>query len=201
MCQNHTLRVEITLVCDVHTHTMMNTRTRVISERKVWFQHARVWFIYVECELYTQSVIATRRVWFLHAECNFQTQCDFDTHKCDDETYNCDCNTHNSDYYTQSVILTHKIVIMTLTKVIMTLIRVKITLWWTHVRNFWTQSAIYIRRVWFPHVECDFHTQRVISTRRVLFPNAVWFWYAQMWLRHTQNTEAPQRTFHSSGGP
>jgi hypothetical protein len=52
-CQNHTLHVEITLLCDVHTHTEMNTRTNVISERKVWFQHARVWFIYVECDLYT----------------------------------------------------------------------------------------------------------------------------------------------------
>jgi hypothetical protein len=41
-CQNHTLRVEITLVCDVHTHTVMNTRTSVISEIKVRFQHARV---------------------------------------------------------------------------------------------------------------------------------------------------------------
>jgi predicted nuclease of restriction endonuclease-like RecB superfamily len=36
-CQKHTLRVEITLLCDVHTHTVMNTRTGVISERKVWF--------------------------------------------------------------------------------------------------------------------------------------------------------------------
>jgi hypothetical protein len=41
-----TLRVEITLVCDVHTHTVMNTRTSVISEHKVWFQHAQLWFIY-----------------------------------------------------------------------------------------------------------------------------------------------------------
>jgi hypothetical protein len=29
------LRVEITVVCDVHTHTVMNTRTSVISKRKV----------------------------------------------------------------------------------------------------------------------------------------------------------------------
>jgi hypothetical protein len=34
-CQNHTLRVEITLVCDAHTHTVMNTRTSVTFERKV----------------------------------------------------------------------------------------------------------------------------------------------------------------------
>jgi hypothetical protein len=34
-CGNHTLRVEITLLCDVHTHTVMNTRTNVISERKM----------------------------------------------------------------------------------------------------------------------------------------------------------------------
>jgi hypothetical protein len=34
-CQNRTLRVEITLLCDVHTHTVMNTRTSVISKRKV----------------------------------------------------------------------------------------------------------------------------------------------------------------------
>jgi hypothetical protein len=64
------------------THTVMNTRTSVISERKVWFPHA-------ECDLYTQSVIATRRGWFLHTECDFQTQCDFETHKCDYDTYNC----------------------------------------------------------------------------------------------------------------
>jgi hypothetical protein len=36
-CQKPTLRVEITLLCDVHTHSVMNTRTSVISERKVWF--------------------------------------------------------------------------------------------------------------------------------------------------------------------
>jgi hypothetical protein len=52
-CQNHTLSVEITLLCDFHTHCVMNTRTNVISELKEWFQHARVWFIYVECDLYT----------------------------------------------------------------------------------------------------------------------------------------------------
>jgi hypothetical protein len=54
-CQNHTLRVEITLVCDVYMHAVMNTRTSVIYERKVWF-------IYVECNFYMQSLIRTRRV-------------------------------------------------------------------------------------------------------------------------------------------
>jgi hypothetical protein len=48
-----TTLIRATLLCDVHTHTMINTRMNVISERKVWFQHARVWFIYVECDLYT----------------------------------------------------------------------------------------------------------------------------------------------------
>jgi hypothetical protein len=34
-CQNHTLRVEITPLCDVYTHIVINTRTNVISARKV----------------------------------------------------------------------------------------------------------------------------------------------------------------------
>jgi hypothetical protein len=36
-CKDHTLRVEITLVCDVHTHTVINTRTSVIT-RKMHFE-------------------------------------------------------------------------------------------------------------------------------------------------------------------
>jgi hypothetical protein len=63
-----TLRVESTrdfllcnthrIVCDVHMHTVMTTRTSVISERKLLFQH--VCFIYAECNFHTQSVILTR---------------------------------------------------------------------------------------------------------------------------------------------
>jgi hypothetical protein len=80
--KNHTMRVEITLLCDVHTH---------------------------ECNFWTQSVISTRtnviyirRVWFFKTECNFQTQCDFNTHKYDYDTHNC-------DFHTQSVISTRKV--------------------------------------------------------------------------------------------
>jgi hypothetical protein len=105
-----TLRVEITLVCDVHTHTVMNTRTSINSERKEWFQHARVWFTYVEWDFYTHSVISTRRVWFLHAECDFCTQSVIST-----RSVMC-----KSDFYTQSVILTHMDVITTRTSVICT---------------------------------------------------------------------------------
>jgi hypothetical protein len=61
-CLNHSLRVEKTLLWDFHTHTVKNSRTNVISERKVWFEHAWVWCIYVECDFHTQSVISTRRV-------------------------------------------------------------------------------------------------------------------------------------------
>jgi hypothetical protein len=64
-CQNHTLHVEITLVSDVHTHTVISTRT---------------------------SVIYIHRVWFLHAGCNFHTQCDVETQKCDYDTHDCDFN-------------------------------------------------------------------------------------------------------------
>jgi hypothetical protein len=60
--QNHNPPVEITLLCEFHTHTVMNKRTNVISERKVWLQHARVWFIYVQLDFHTQSVISTHRV-------------------------------------------------------------------------------------------------------------------------------------------
>jgi hypothetical protein len=61
----------------------------------VWshpFQHARVWFIHAECDLYTKSGISTRRVWFIHGECKFYMQCDVETHKCDYDTYDCDFN-------------------------------------------------------------------------------------------------------------
>jgi hypothetical protein len=90
-------------LCDVYTHTVMNTRTSVISERKVWFQHARVWFIYVGCDFHTLSVISTRRVWLPHAECDFYTQ---------------------SVISIRSVILTRTNVITTLTTVISTRTRV-----------------------------------------------------------------------------
>jgi hypothetical protein len=58
--QNHTLRVEITLVCDVHTHNVVNTGTSVISEHKVWFLNSKCDFNTHECDLYTQSVIFKR---------------------------------------------------------------------------------------------------------------------------------------------
>jgi hypothetical protein len=101
----------------------MVTRTSVISESKVWFQHvrlwfqhARVWFIQAECDLYRQSAISTPRlriphaVWFLNAqmwlrhsrlwfqhaqECDHDTQeCDYDTQECDYDTHECALPTH-----------------------------------------------------------------------------------------------------------
>jgi hypothetical protein len=113
--QNHTMRVEITLVCDVYSHNVMHTCTSVI--------------------FWNQSVIFARSVWFLPAEWNYTQKCDNDTYNCDkntqkcnNDTYNCDLKTHKSDLYTQSVKLTRMSVIMTLTKVIKILIRVKTTL-------------------------------------------------------------------------
>jgi hypothetical protein len=127
-CQKHTLRVEITLVCDVHTYTVMNSRTSVISESKVWFQHARVWFIYVESDFSTQSVTSTRRVWFLHAECDCHTHRVWFLHA------ECNC-------YTQSVI-SKRSVIFTRTNMITTLTNVIST----------RTNVIYTRRVRCWHV-------------------------------------------------
>jgi hypothetical protein len=137
-CQNHTLRVEITLVCDVHTHTVMNTRTSVIYERKVWFQHARVWFIYLECNFYTQSVIATRRVWFpnavwfwhaqmwlRHLQLWFQQAQNWFLHaECDVDTYECDYGTCTCQNYNLPVEITICLFCVIFTRI----------LWWTHAR-------------------------------------------------------------------
>jgi hypothetical protein len=58
-----TLCVQKSLLCVIFTRILWNyTRTSVISERKVWYQPAQVWFIYVECDFHTQSVISERRV-------------------------------------------------------------------------------------------------------------------------------------------
>jgi hypothetical protein len=85
-----TLRVEVSFVCDEHTHecnfwaqSVILTRTSVIYTCILCFPHA-------ECDFYTWCVIFTRRVCFIHAECNFHTHCDVETHKCDYDTYNCD---------------------------------------------------------------------------------------------------------------
>jgi hypothetical protein len=49
----------------------MVTRTSVILERKVWYQHAWVCFIHAECDADTY-------------ECDYDThESDYDTHKCD----------------------------------------------------------------------------------------------------------------------
>jgi hypothetical protein len=105
-CQNHTLRVEITLVCDVHTHTVMNTRTSVIYLRRVWSPHAECDF-YTQSNFHSQSAISTRRVWlpnavwFWHAQMWFQPAQERLTHaECDVDTYECDHDTHESDYDT-----------------------------------------------------------------------------------------------------
>jgi hypothetical protein len=138
----------------------MNTRTSVISERKVWFQHALVWFIYVECDFYTQSGKKLLRhlqlrfqhaqEWLLHAECDDDTyECDDDNHEKDYDTYTCQTRTMRveitllCDVHTYTVMNTRTSVISE--------------------RKLWFQHA----RVWFIYVECDFHTQSVISTRRV----------------------------------
>jgi hypothetical protein len=57
-CRNHSC------VCDVHTRTVMNTRTSVISERNLCISTRWVWFIYAECDFHTQSVISTHRVFW-----------------------------------------------------------------------------------------------------------------------------------------
>jgi hypothetical protein len=89
-------------------------RTSVISERKVWFQHARVWFIYAKCGFHTQSVIFKRRVQFLHAvwcwNAQIRLRCSrlwfqhaqerFLHAECDVDTYECDYDNHESDYDT-----------------------------------------------------------------------------------------------------
>jgi hypothetical protein len=178
MCQNHILRVEITLLCDFYTPTVMNTRRSVFSECKMWFQHARAWFIYVLSYFYTQSVIHTRRVWFIHVGCNFHTlcdvktqmllrlwfkhaqewflhaECDVDTYKCDYDTYECGFDTHESDYDTHTY-QNHTL-----------------RVWITLVCDVHTHTVMKCN-FWMQSVECDFytqcnlHTQSVISTRRV----------------------------------
>jgi hypothetical protein len=205
----------------------MNTRTSVISERKVWFQQARVWFIYVgcdfhtqsvisirrvwlqhaECDFYTQSVIATRRVWFVHAKCNFQTQCDFDMHKCDCDTYHscyhfreCHNHTHTSQHHTLRVELTVVSVVITFVRVKITQ-RLDITLclkqshaacgnhttYINHTRACWNHtllSEITLVRVFITVYVWTSH-KRVISTRRVWCWHAwVWLWHSRKWLRH-----------------
>jgi hypothetical protein len=153
-----------------HTHSVIDTRMSVIFERKVWLQHASVWFIHVECDFHTQSVISTRRVlfphavWFWHAQMSLRhlqlwflhAECDVDTHECDYDTHDCDYDTHTCQNHTLCVeiILVYDVhmhsVMDTRTSVI-------------SERKMWLKHG----RVWFIYVECDFHTQGAISTHRV----------------------------------
>jgi hypothetical protein len=100
--------------CNFWTQSVISTRTSVIYIRRVWFIYVecdlftksviftrRAWFLNTECNFYTHRVILTRSVWFLRAECSFQTQYDVETQKFDYETLSCDFNTHKSDLYTQ----------------------------------------------------------------------------------------------------
>jgi hypothetical protein len=77
-------------------------------------------------------------------------------------------------FYTQNVISTYTSVILTRVRVNMTLTTViyirKSAIshaecdFYMHKSDFYTQSAISIRRVWFPHTWVWFYTQSVMST-------------------------------------
>jgi hypothetical protein len=134
--------------CDVHSHSVMVTRTSVISARKVWFLHAecylhaKVWFLNVKCDYYIQSVISTCRVlfphavwfwnvrlWLRHVRVWFQhVRVVFLHKKCYFLTQSVVSTRRvwflqaKCDFYTQSVISIHMIMILTRLSVIMTLI-------------------------------------------------------------------------------
>jgi hypothetical protein len=143
------------------THSMISTNTSLmLASMRV---NMTLTIVIAKCS----SVIYTRRVRFPLADCNLYTQCDFDRHKCDYNMHECYFNTHKSDFYTQSALSTDIVwfytqsVISIHTNLIFTRMRVNITPM-SVITRF--SSVIYIRRLRFPHADCDFHTQSVIST-------------------------------------
>jgi hypothetical protein len=117
------------------------------NEKKLLFQHARVWFLHAECYFHTKNVIYTRRIWFLHEECDFIRRVWFThTHEINFDTYECEHDTHEYNYdtlecglYTQNVISTRSM-FLTRTKVITaltTVISARTRVIYTHIVWFW----------------------------------------------------------------
>jgi hypothetical protein len=154
---NHTIRVNITshytcehyitLYCDHHNMRVNST----------------VWFLHAECNFYTQSVISKRSVILTRRNVITTLTTVISTRKTVIFTrrvwcwhvwvwlWHSACRNHSFVWCSHAYCDEH-----------------------THECNFWTQSVnltrtalIYIRRVWFIFVECEFHTQSVISTHRV----------------------------------
>jgi hypothetical protein len=85
-------------------------------------------------------------------ESNFGTYaCEYDTNEWDYDKLECDFYTYKSDLYTQSAMFTHRVWL----RVILTRMRVNMTLT-SKITTRW--SVIYVRRMQFPHAECDFYT-------------------------------------------
>jgi hypothetical protein len=66
----------------------------------VWFKHAQYWFLHVEYDFHTQSVI-------LYAD--YINECNFDTYEFDYDTLECDYDTLECDLHTQGVISTRRV--------------------------------------------------------------------------------------------
>jgi hypothetical protein len=192
------IRVKTTLMCDVYTHTVMNTRTSVISTHKVGFPHAK-------CDFNTQTVMLTRISVIMTLTKLIMTLIRVKTSLCVYKSLLCVINTRTS--------------VISERKVWFQIERVR----FPHAEcDFYTQSLISTRRVWCWHVwvwlwhsrdclwhsyhtlhveitlvcgehthkckfnthECDLYMQSAISTLRVWFHSCVWCLLAY-WDDHT----------------
>jgi hypothetical protein len=135
----YTRKKKFLLICVSNSVTF--ARTNVVLTFSMWvqlawvgFRHAGAWILHADCNFETREngseTLWQTRVWFQHTQVWYvHAKCHVDTHKCDFELKSV-IQTHfhinKCDFDTQNITCIH------------------------------TMSMNLIRKMWFPHKECDF---------------------------------------------